>query len=151
MLKKTLVRIVVRTVLLLFLGVAQAGCEYAVGPTLTGVSMGVAYLYSNIAERTVCCSLDKMKRATVSALNKMGIPVHDQSEADGERKIRAKTKDLDITIKLKEITDKSTKIKVSARNGILKDKATALEIIRQSVEAAENLSREKGFKAVSTT
>ena len=30
-------------------------------------------------------------------------------------------------------------------------KATALEIIRQSVEAAESLGREDGFKAVSTT
>jgi hypothetical protein len=151
MLKKTLVRIVVRTVLLLSLGVAQAGCEYAATTAITGVSMGIAYLYTNVAERTVCCSLDRMGRATVLALNKMGIPVHEQSEAEGERKIRAKTKDLNITIKLKEITDKSTKIKVSAKNGILKDKATALEIIRQSVEAAENLSREKGFKAVSTT
>jgi hypothetical protein len=151
MLKKTLVRILVRTVLLLSLGVAQAGCEYAATTAITGVSMGIAYLYTNVAERTVCCSLDKMGRATLLALGKMGIPVHDQSEADGERKIRAKTKGLDIIIKLNEITHKSTKIKVSARNGLLKDKATALEIIRQSVEAAENLSQEEGFKAVSTT
>jgi hypothetical protein len=151
MFKKALVRVVVRTVLLLSLGVAQAGCEYAATTAITGVSMGVAYLYTNIAERTVCCSLDRMGKATLLALRKMGIPVCDQSEAEGERKIRAKTKNLNITIKLKEITDKSTKIKVNAKNGILKDKATALEIIRQRMEAAESLSRDHGFKAVSTT
>ena len=74
MVKKTVVRIVAKTVLLLCLGVAQAGCEYAATTAITGVSMGVAYLYTNVAERTVCCSLDRMGRATVLALGKMGIP-----------------------------------------------------------------------------
>jgi hypothetical protein len=139
--RKVLVRIIVRVVLLLFLGISHAGCEYAVGPALTGVSMGVAYLYTNIAERTVCCNLDRMGRATLLALRKMGISVCDQSKDESERKIWAKAKDLDIVIKLKEITHKSTKIRVSARNGIMKDKVTAFEIIRQSVEAAEALSQ----------
>lgn len=103
--------------------------------------MGVAYLYTNAAEMTVCCNLNRMGRATLLALRKMGISVCDQSKDEGERKIWAKAKDLDIIIKLKEITHKSTKIRVSARNGIMKDKATALEIIRQSVEAAEDLSQ----------
>jgi hypothetical protein len=151
MFRKAVIRIIVRAVLLLSLGAAQAGCEYAATTAITGVSMGVAYLYTNVAERTVCFSLDRMGSATILALKKMGIAVHDQSKARDESKIRAKTKDLDIVIKLKAITDKSTKIKVSARNGILKDKATALEIIRVSVEAAETLPQEKGFKAASTT
>ena len=139
--RKALVRIIVRVMLLLCLGISHAGCEYAVGPALTGVSMGVAYLYTNVAEKTVCYNLDRMGRATLLALRKMGISVCDQSKDEGERKIRAKAKDLDIIIKLKEITHKSTKIRVSARNGIMKDKATALEIIRQSVEAAEDLTQ----------
>jgi hypothetical protein len=151
MFRKAVIRIIVRAVLVLSLGVAQAGCEYAATTAITGVSMGVAYLYTNVAERTVCCSLDKMGSATILALKKMGIPVHDQFKAQGMRKIRAKTKDLDIVIKLKAITNKSTKIKVNARSGILKDKATALEIIRQTVETVESLSPEKDFKAASTT
>ena len=146
-----MVRIVVRVVLLASLGVAQAGCEYAATTALTGVSMGVAYLYTSVAERTVCFTIDRMGRASVLALGKMGISVSEQSKDEGQRKIKAKTKDLDITIKLKEITPQSTKIKVSARNGILKDKATALEIIRQTVEAAEGLTQKKRFEAASTT
>jgi len=136
--------------LLLSLGVAQAGCEYAATGALTGVSMGIAYLYTNVAERTVSFSMDRMGRASLLALRKMGISVSEQSKDEGARKIKAKTKHLDITIKLKEITPKSTKIKVSARNGVLKDKATALEIIRQTVEAAEGITHEKRFEPAST-
>jgi hypothetical protein len=112
--------------------------------------MGIAYLYTNVAERTVCFSMDRMGRASLLALGKMGISVSEQSKDEGARKIKAKTKHLDITIKLKEITPKSTKIKVSARNGILKDKATALEIIRQTVEAAEVIPHKKRFEPAST-
>jgi len=83
------------------------------------------------------------------ALKKMGISIHDQSKAEGQRRIRAKAKDLDITIKLKEITHKSTKIKVNARHVIIKDKATALEIIRQTVEAAEGLGQKERFENAS--
>ena len=144
--RKTLVRIVVCTVLLLFLGLSHLCCEYATTTALTGVSMGVAYIYVNVAEKTVCFDLDRMGRATLLALRKMGIPIYDQSKAEGERRIRARTKDLDIIIKLKEITYKSTKIKVNARNGIIKDKATALEIIRQTEEAAESLAQKKASK-----
>ena len=151
MFRKTLVRIVVRALLLVFLGISHAGCEYAATTALTGVSMGVAYLYANVAEKTVCFDLDRMNRATLLALRKMGISICDQSKAEGERKIRAKTKDLDIIIKLKAITHKSTKIKVNARNVIIKDKATALEIIRQTVEAAESLAQKKRFEAASAT
>ena len=149
--RKALVRIIVRLLLLSSLGVAQAGCEYAATGALTGVSMGVAYLYMNVAERTVCFGMDRMGRASLLALRKMGIAVFEQSKDEGERRITAKTKHLDITIKLKEITPKSTKIKVSARNGILKDKATALEIIRQTVEAAETITHQKRFEPASTT
>jgi len=142
-------KIVAFGAVLIYLGVFQVGCEYALTGALTGVSMGVAYLYTNVAEKTVSFDLDRMSRATVLALKKMGISIHDQSKAEGQRKIRAKAKDLDITIKLKEITHKSTKIKVNARHVIIKDKATALEIIHQTVEAAEGLGQKERFENAS--
>ena len=145
-----MVRIIVRFLLLLSLGVSQTGCEYAATGALTGVSMGIAYLYASVAERTVCFSMDRIGRASLLALRKTGISVSGQSKDEGIRKIKGKTKHLNVTIKLKEITPKSTKIKVSARNGVLKDKATALEIIRQTVEAAEGITHEKRFEPAST-
>ncbi len=142
-------KVVAFGVVLILFGGSHTGCEYALTGALTGVSMGVAYLYTNVAEKTVSFDLDRMSRATVLALKKMGMSIHDQSKAEGQRKIRAKAKDLDITIKLKEITHKSTKIKVNARHVIIKDKATALEIIRQSVEAAEGLGQKERFENAS--
>ncbi len=146
-LKKTTVRLIVRVIIVLLFGVTQAGCEYAVTTAVTGVSMGIAYLYMSVAERTVSFDLNRMGRASVMALNKMGISICDQSTAQGETKIWAKAKDLDITVKLKEITAKSTKMKVDARHVIIKDKATALEIIRQTVELAEELSQKERTEA----
>jgi hypothetical protein len=146
-LKKTTVRLMVRVIIVLLFGVSQAGCEYAVTTAVTGVSMGIAYLYMSVAERTVSFDLNRMGRASVMALNKMGISIRDQFTAEGETKIWAKAKDLDITIKLKEITAKSTKMKVDARHVIIKDKATALEIIRQTVELAEELSHKERAEA----
>ncbi|UCD72298.1 MAG: DUF3568 family protein [Syntrophobacterales bacterium] len=148
--KKPLVRIVVRAVLLLFLCISHAGCEYAATTALTGVSVGVAYLYTNAGEKTVCFDIERMAKATLLALKKMGISICNKTKAKRERNIQAKTKDLNISIELKEITHKSTKIKVIARNGIIKDKATALEIIHQTVEAAESLDQKKLFEAAST-
>lgn len=124
--------------------------DYAATTALTGVSMGVAYIYANVAEKTVCFDLDRMGRSTLLALRKMGIPIYYQSKAEGERRIRAMTKDLDITIKLKEITYKSTKIKVNARNGIIKDKATDLEIIHQTEEVAKSIAQKGRFEDAST-
>ena len=89
---KKQLKIVACGAVLISLGVFQAGCEYALTGALTGVSMGVAYLYTNVAEKTVSFDLDRMSRATLLALKKMGISIHDQSKAEGQRKIRAKAK-----------------------------------------------------------
>jgi hypothetical protein len=147
---KKQLKVVAFGAVLISLGVFQVGCEYAVTGAVTGVSMGVAYLYTNVAEKTVSFDLDRMSKATLLALKKMGMSIHDQSKAEGQRKIRAKAKDLEITIKLKEITHKSTKIRVNARNVIIKDKATALEIIRQTEKMAEGLAHERRFKKAFT-
>jgi hypothetical protein len=142
--------IVALGLLLILVGAFQTGCQYAVTGALTGVTMGIGYLYANIAEKTVAFDLDRMTRATMLAFQKMGISIADESKAEGQRRIRGRAKDLDITVKLKEITHKSTKIKVSARNVIIKDKATALEIIRQTEEVAETLAQKERFETAST-
>ncbi|NIS62221.1 MAG: DUF3568 family protein [Proteobacteria bacterium] len=147
--KRRLKIIAFGAVLILF-GVFQGGCEYVLTGALTGFSMGLGYIYTTIAERTVSYDIDRMSRAAVLALKKMGISIHDQSKTEGHRRIRARAKDLDITIKLKEITHKSTKIRVNAGHVIIRDKATAVEIIRQTVEVAETLAQKGHFEAAST-
>lgn len=120
-----------------------ASCQVALPLALTGTSMGVAYYYMNTAEKTCVYDFDTMTKASVSTLERMGFTVGEQTtEKDGDRKIEANAEDLDITIKLKHITDKCTKIKVTASEDVVvRDKATAFEIIFQTEQAAERIAR----------
>jgi len=101
--------------------------------------MGVAYYYTNIAEKTFCYNLDRINRSVLLALKEMGFSICDQSMDEGEGTIKAETEELDIVIKLKKITHKCTKMKVKVREGIIIDKATAIEIICQTENAAKKL------------
>ena len=111
--------------LLLFL----SGCTAV---ALTGAGVGVSYTLSNVAYRSFSSPVDEVHNATITALKKMGIMITDDGESDGGRTITAETSDLDIIINLEKVTSKTTQVKVDARkNVILKDKATAAEIINQ--------------------
>ena len=68
----------------------------------------------------------------MAALKKMNIKIINDSKIEDGRTITAVTKELDIVINLEEVTSKTTQIKVDARKRVvLKDKATAAEIINQ--------------------
>lgn len=139
--KKSAEIILLITLILLFC-FFHTGCQYAAPLALTSTSMGIAYYYTNVAEKTCCFDLDRMTRATLQALRKMGFSICDQSMTEGERMIRikAETENLDIIIKLKKVTSKCTKIKVKVREGAKMDKATGIEIVCQIEEAAKGLT-----------
>ena len=62
----------------------------------------------------------------------MDIKIIDDSKTEDGRIITAATKELDIVIHLEDVTTKTTQVKVDARKRVvLKDKATAAEIINQ--------------------
>jgi hypothetical protein len=92
-----------------------------------------------MTEKTCVYDLDTMNRASLLTLKRMGFTVGDQSkDEDGDRKIKAKTETLNITVKLKKITPKCTKMKVTvSRDVFLRDKATSAEIIMQTEKTAE--------------
>jgi hypothetical protein len=115
------------------------GCQVAAPLALTSTSMGVAYYYMNMTEKTCVYDLDTMNRASLLTLKRMGFTVGDQSkDEDGDRKIKAKTETLNITVKLKKITPKCTKMKVTvSRDVFLRDKATSAEIIMQTEKTAD--------------
>jgi hypothetical protein len=99
---------------------------------LTGTGAGISYTISNVAYRSFNSPLDQVHQATVAALKKMDIKIYGDSRSENGRTITADTKDLDIVINLEEVTSKTTQIKVDARKRfVLKDKATAAEIINQ--------------------
>jgi hypothetical protein len=79
-----------------------------------------------------------MNRASVVTLKRMGFKLGEQfKDEDGDRKILADSEDLNITVKLKKVTPKCTKIKVTAKKAVvIRDKATASEIIMQTEKTA---------------
>lgn len=121
--------IVFRKCFVVFLLPLLAGCTAIV---LTGAGAGITYTLSNVAYKSFSSSLDLVHHATVDALKKMDIKTIDDYKTVDGRTIIAATKELDIVIDLEEVTSKTTQIKVDARKRvILKDKATAAEIINQ--------------------
>ena len=118
-----------RKYFVIFLLPLLSGCAAV---ALTGAGVGVSYTLSNVAYRTFSSPGDQVHTATVDALKKMGIKIVDDYKSKNGRTINASTKELDIEINLEEVTLKTTQIKVDARKSIvLKDKATAAEIINQ--------------------
>lgn len=121
--------IILRKFLVVFLLLFLSGCTAV---ALTGAGVGVSYTLSNVAYRSFSSPVDQVHDATIAALKKMDIKIIDDSHFKGGNTITASTKELDIVIKLEEVTPKTTLVKVDARKSVfLKDKATAAEIINQ--------------------
>jgi len=121
--------IVLRKCFIVFLLPLLSGCTAI---ALTGAGAGISYTLSNVAYRSFSYPVDRIHHATVAALKKMDIKIIDDSKSENGRIITAVTDDLDIEINLEEVTSKTTQVKVDARKSVvLKDKATAAEIINQ--------------------
>jgi Protein of unknown function (DUF3568) len=112
-----------------------AGCV-AVALTAAGVGMaaGVSHTLSGMVYKTFTTPQAQVKRATLGALGRMQIKVV-QSKRDGSTEtIRAKASDRVIEIELEALTPTTTRMMVTAKKdgGILRDGATATEIILQT-------------------
>jgi hypothetical protein len=128
--------IVFRKCFIVFLIPLLLGCTAI---ALTGAAAGISYTLSNVAYRSFSSSVDRVHHATIAALKKMDIKIIDDYKTEDGRTITADTKELDIVINLEEVTSKTTQVKVDARKRVvLKDKATAAEIIKQ---VGKNLSQ----------
>jgi len=121
--------IVFRKYLIVFLLPLLSGCTAV---ALTGAGVGASYTLTNVAYRSFSSPGDQVHQATIDALKKMDIKIIDDRKSEDGRTITAATKELDIAIILEEVTSKTTQVKVDARKRVvLKDKATAAEIINQ--------------------
>ena len=107
--------------------------------TLFGVGAGVttgtavSYTMDGIAYRTFTASLPQVERATLMALNDMGIKVERTDKTEEGKAIKAAAIERQIEIELQAISSKTTRIRTVAKDGIFfKDRATATEIILQT-------------------
>ena len=111
------------------------GCA-AVALTTLGVGMatGVSHTLGGIVYKTFTAPQPTVRRATMTALNRMQIQVTKAKRSGSSETITARAGDRDVEIELEALTPNTTRMNVTARKdaGILRDGATATEIILQT-------------------
>ena len=120
---------------------AVTGCA-GIGLTLLGVGAGVttgtsvAYSLDGVAYKTFTAPLPQVESPTRTALDRMGIKIEATSKMEQGKAIKAQTNDREIEIELEMVSNKTTRIRSVAKQGIFfKDRATATEIIIQTEKA----------------
>jgi len=111
------------------------GCA-AVAVTAAGVGMatGVSHTLGGIVYKTFSAPQAKVHRSTVAALNRMQIKVVDTTRDGNKELIKARAADRDIEIEIESLTPNTTRLTVTAskQGSLLRDSATATEIILQT-------------------
>lgn len=123
-----------RSALTVLLALLLSACDPV---TLTaasiGAATGVSHTLGGIIYKTFTAPMKTVERANVRALQDMGIKVTSRTtNEEGERVILAKAKNRDIEVLLEPLSPQTTRIRATASNGLLKDGATATEIVLQT-------------------
>lgn len=118
----------------LAVAVSTAGCDPI---TLTaaslGAGVGVSHTLGGIIYKTFTAPMKTVESGSIEAMRDMGVKVVSRSTNKvGERVINATAKDRDIEVLLEPLTPRTTRMRVIASNGLLKDSATAQEIMLQT-------------------
>ena len=111
------------------------GCA-AVALTAAGVGLatGVGHTLGGMVYKTFTTPQANVRKATYSALGRMQIKVVSTTRNGTTETITAKAADREIEIELEALTPNTTRMKVTAKKdgGILRDGATATEVILQT-------------------
>jgi hypothetical protein len=125
---------------LLAAAVFMAGCEpLSITALGVGAAAGVTHTMGGITYRTFTVPMPRVKGATLTALNRMGIKVDSTVKEEGGELIKANTAGRSIEIQLEPISPNATRMRAVARNGFFYDSATATEIILQTERALGNV------------
>ncbi|MBF0274095.1 MAG: DUF3568 family protein [Nitrospinae bacterium] len=126
--------------LLLFSALSSCAILTIAAPILvSGVGAGASYSLLNIAHKTITYDRNNTYKATIIALERIGCKVGKIIDDEHVRVVKATTDERNITIELEIVTKNATKLTVDVvRATVIKDKATAEEIIRQVVELLDH-------------
>lgn len=112
-----------------------AGCAAMAITTLgVGMATGVSHTLGGIVYKTFTAPQASVRKATMGALNRMQIQVKQATRSGSSEVITARAGDREVEIELEALTPNTTRMLVTARKegGILRDGATATEIILQT-------------------
>jgi hypothetical protein len=101
-----------------------------------GAGAGVAHEMGGIAYKTFTEPLPRVKKAALTAMNRMAMKVTTIEKMDGGERIKATATDRTIEVELEALTANTTRIRaVARRSSWLVDSSTAVEIIVQTDKA----------------
>lgn len=122
-----------KRITILMLCCVLAGCE-AIAMTALGIgaSTGVSHSLSGITYRTFAEPIPRVKGASLKALQHMQIKVASTGKLDNGENIKANAADREINIELEALSPNTTRMRVTASSGFIRDSATATEIIIQT-------------------
>ncbi len=103
-----------------------------------GGSRAVSHTLDGYSYRTFAVPLPRVKDASLTALNRVAVQSASAAKSDHGETITAKATERDIEIKLESITPKLTRMRVAAKNGLMRDTATSAEIVAQIEKALGN-------------
>jgi hypothetical protein len=111
----------------LAMSMAGAGASAALGASLAGISY-----------RTFTAPLPAVKKASLAALENMGIPFQSLDTFESGEIILARSASRTVEVELEALSQRATRIRVSTRDGgFFYDGATANEIVLQTEKALE--------------
>ncbi len=126
------------------------GCA-AVAVTAGGIAAGVGvnHTLSGIAYKTVLSPIQNTRLATLKTLNRMQSDVTKDEQSEEGWIINADATNRDIIIELEKLSETTTRMRVTVNKegGFLKDRATATEIIAQSVQRLNESSQDRATKS----
>lgn len=124
----------VRALAALLLVFGATGCDpISLTAASLGAGVGVSHTLNGIIYRTFTAPMKAVENGSVQAMRDMGVKVVSRStNQEGERVINAKARDREIEVLLEPLTNRTTRMRVIASNGLLKDSATAQEIMLQT-------------------
>ena len=119
---------------ILMLPIFFSGCaSVALTAGAIGASVGVNHTLSGMVYKTFTAPSKSVEKASVRALKDMGIKVDTrETNEDGERLLLAFANQREIEVRLESLTKRTTQMRVVVSEGVIKDSATATEIVLQT-------------------
>jgi hypothetical protein len=116
-----------------FMGLLMGCTEVVVPGAMAGGGEYYRYTTDNVAKETLMGDVRQVTAAARNALRKMDIRLHSVDPYTDETVMNAATAELDITIKIVQVTTSTSRVSVDAREDhiIKKDKPTADQILSQ--------------------
>ena len=113
---------------------------FGVGAGISG-GTGVSYTLDSIAYKTFAASETELRSATLQTFKRMAIDVTETQKTETGTDITATAGDRTVEVEIDRITPKTSRMRVVVKKGwLLRDRATAGEIIVQTADTLDNKS-----------